>query len=236
MERLGLMSIPIIALHGNLGSSGDWDDVKIPSLKSIDLWEYSDLDYFEFAHELATTLSEGMEKPVIAGYSLGGRLALYAMAIHPARWGGAVIISAHPGLCCVEDRLARRVSDEVWATRARELPWDEFLEQWNAQPVLSGSPISPEQKVLESKRAAIAMAFETWSLGRQDDLRKSLRHFQAPVTWITGADDRKFATLGDEMADVFPNFRHEKLEGIGHRVLQEAPERVGDIFREMTSE
>lgn len=222
----------LVALHGNLGTSADWDGLSIPGLRAVDLWEYSSLSFFEFAHELATTLTRGLEKPILAGYSLGGRLALYAMAIHPERWGGAVILSAHPGLCCVEERLARRVSDEIRARDAREMEWTAFLEKWNHQSVLAGpeNAISEAQLALESRREAIALAFETWSLGRQEDLRRTLRSFHGPVLWITGENDEKFTRLAEEMAEVFTDFRHEVIPGCGHRIPREKPRELRRVI------
>lgn len=211
--------LPILALHGNLGSAREWSAVGLPGLTAVDLWDFVELDFFEMAHRLATDLSGGMARPVLAGYSLGGRLALHAMAIHPERWGGAVILAAHPGLCCGDERLARRRSDRIWAEKARALPWDDFLVEWNRQDVFAGSPPSEGQAELESKRGEIALAFETWTLGRQEDLRSQLRRFHAPVLWITGAGDPKFSALGAEMAEVFPRFQHHILPGAGHRVL-----------------
>lgn len=217
---------PIIALHGNLGGAADWEALSLPALRAVDLWEQSSLSFHEFASELATSLIEGLEKPLLAGYSLGGRLALHAMARHPERWGGAVILSAHPGLCCVEERLARRISDEVWARDAREMEWGDFLAKWNRQAVLEGGEPTLSQLALEPQREAVARAFESWSLGRQEDLRRGLSSFHAPVLWITGERDETFTRLGAEMEAVFTHFRHEVVPGCGHRVLREDPEAV----------
>ncbi|NLT69201.1 MAG: alpha/beta fold hydrolase [Verrucomicrobiaceae bacterium] len=218
----------ILALHGNLGSAEDWNILSLSGIRAVDLWEHSALSYREFADELAGSLSVGLERPVLAGYSLGGRLALSAMAMHPERWGGAVLLSAHPGLRRAEDRLARRVSDEEWAQRAREMPWSDFLLTWNQQTVFGDGPAAPTsgQIALEPRHEAIALAFENWSLGRQDDLRPALRSFRAPVLWITGEKDEKFTRLAAEMAEVFPDFQHVILPGCGHRVLAEQPDPV----------
>lgn len=214
----------ILALHGNLGSASDWERLDIPDLEAIDLWDFSQLSFEEFAAEILET----NEKPILAGYSLGGRLALHAMALYPERWSGAVILSAHPGLPCVEDRIARRSSDAVWANRARELEWIDFLKKWDEQPVLGDFSRGHERLSLESRREDVAQAFENWSLGRQDDLRSRLKAFPNPVLWITGERDDKFSAIGSSMVEVFSNFRHEILTDCGHRVLMEKPDRVGD--------
>jgi 2-succinyl-6-hydroxy-2,4-cyclohexadiene-1-carboxylate synthase len=218
----------ILALHGNLGSPADWDLPGLSNLHPIDLWDHVDLDFHEFAAALAGPFSRGLEKPVLAGYSLGGRLALHALAAFPDRWSGAVMVSAHPGLCCVEDRIARRSSDAIWADRARSMDWAAFLDQWNAQPLFG--EVSPDlrmrQGALEARREAIATAFETWSLGRQEDLRSRLGRFTGPVVWVTGERDLRFTRIGAEMAEVFPDFRHIVVPGAGHRVLEEGGEEV----------
>jgi 2-succinyl-6-hydroxy-2,4-cyclohexadiene-1-carboxylate synthase len=218
----------ILALHGNLGTSADWALPGYPDIHPIDLWDHVALDFSAFAAALAGPLSVGLGKPVLAGYSLGGRLALHSLAAFPDRWGGAVIISAHPGLCCVEDRLARRTSDAIWAERARTMDWGAFLDQWTAQPLFG--EVSPDlrarQATLEPRREAVATAFETWSLGRQEDLRSRLGRFTEPVLWITGERDFRFTQIGAEMAGVFPDFRHIVMPGVGHRVLEEGAEEV----------
>lgn len=219
----------ILALHGNLGTTADWDLPVYSNIHPIDLWDYVGLDFHDFAATLAGPLAAGLEKPILAGYSLGGRLALQALAAFPERWSGAVIVSAHPGLCCVEDRLARRTSDAIWAERARTMEWDAFLDQWNAQPLFGDVPpaLRARQVALESRREAIATAFETWSLGRQEDLRSRLGRFAGPVVWITGENDARFTHLGAEMASVFPDFRQVVVPGAGHRVLEDGAEEVG---------
>ncbi|MBP82656.1 MAG: hypothetical protein CMO61_02275 [Verrucomicrobiales bacterium] len=214
------MSAPtVIALHGNLGSTNDWQRLEIEGMVAVDLWSFSGMSLEEFARVLTEEIRPKGERPVIAGYSLGGRLALQAMALFPEAWAGAVILSAHPGLQSDKEREERLDIDDNWARKAQVIPWPEFLKEWNSHPVLASSPSSEEQLGLEGRRAAISRAFHGWSLGTQSDLREPLKRFTHPVLWITGARDVKFHKLGEEMSEVFSKFEHMGLPERGHRVL-----------------
>ncbi len=219
------MNSSLIGLHGNLGSFHDWDFLNNQKLQSIDLWTHSDLTFTEFSAMLRESTEPGS---LLLGYSMGGRLALHSMTANPEHWGGAVIVSAHPGLCCVQERIERRVSDEIWAKNAREMDWPDFLKKWNHQSALADSSIDERQFQLEAQREKMAFGFENWSLGKQDDLRPSLAKFKKPVLWITGELDRKFSRLGEEMAEVFPDFHHVIIPNSGHRVLLDATDQLAD--------
>ncbi len=217
-----MSEIPIVALHGNVGTADDWARLGIPNLEALDLWSFSDLSLDEFSMFLAEELVDKDERPLIAGYSLGGRLALESMARFPERWSGAVILSANPGLSDAAGRKTRFSADEEWAQKVRTVQWSDFLKEWNAQPILAGCPISEGQTALESRREAVAMGFDYWSLGHQGDLREALKSFKAPVLWISGENDSKYRAFGEEMADVFEDYRHVVLADHGHRCLSPA--------------
>ena len=223
----------IYNLHGNLGSASDWDG--FPG-EAVDLWAKSDLPYWEWALDFcADVKAKKEESNFLVGYSLGGRLALHALIAEPELWDGAVIIGAHPGLCCVEDRTARRSSDAVWAGWARRWEWEAFLEKWNAQGVLRDGKPSENQFELGARRKEIARGFENWSLGAQDDLRERLKNVTARVLWITGELDAKFSVLGTEMAEKMPNCELVVVEDSGHRVIFDQPKLLRDIIQGFTT-
>jgi len=242
----------LIALHGNFGQPGDWDAVvqalgavgavgdsdraareapqfPKPTLHQPCLWDWAEaeLDFDAVAQRLVAMAeaarAEG-RRAWLAGYSLGGRLALHALVRRPELWSGAVILSSHPGLASPAERSVRLQRDAAWARRVRDEPWHSVLEAWNAQAVFAadGPPDAGAQRSLEGWRAAVATAFELWSLGRQDDLRPALARCRVPVLWVTGGEDRVFTALGAESAALLPEGRHEILEGLGHRLLGEA--------------
>ena len=230
------------ALHGNLGTTDDWQgcDFFHGETEVLDLWAEADraMGLEAWADDFCARVSDqpsGQQKPWLAGYSLGGRLALHAMVAAPEMWGGAVILSAHPGLSDEAERELRRQRDRAWAARARGEHWQQFLDEWNSQSVLDGEPgldFLDRQRQLESRRESVARAFELWSLGNQRDLSDRLVSCHFPVLWLSGSDDAKFTKLGAAMSEILSNGEHRVLEGCGHRILHEAPYLAAKAIRD----
>lgn len=230
------------ALHGNLGTVDDWlgHDFFHGQIEALDLWTeaHRGLGLEAWAENFCARVRDQHntdEKPWLAGYSLGGRLAMHAMAVAPTLWAGAVILSAHPGLADEAERELRRQRDAEWAEKARGGHWREFLAQWNAQSVLAGDPgaaFFDRQRHLDSRRESVARAFELWSLGNQCDLTDRLTSCHFPVLWLTGSDDSKFTEFGAALSKKLLNGEHRVLDGCGHRILHEAPYLAAAAIRD----
>ena len=222
----------IWALHGNVGAPEDWDFLvgtcpeEIP-LRNIPLWPSlsgatPSLGQWGAQFAAEVRVSED-PRPILLGYSLGGRLALEALCADETLWAGAMFVSTHPGILSVEERRDRLASDRHWGEAARTLPWQDFLNRWNAQGVLAGSPPSPHQSRLEPWREQIATAFDIWSLGRQTPLEERILQRAVPIMWITGELDHRFSSRAADMVRCIPSASHAVFPKTGHRILQEQP-------------
>lgn len=195
----------------------------------VDLWKEpaSSFDAWAAAFCKATADYQRLDlpKPILLGYSLGGRLALHALLHQPELWQGAIIVAAHPGLHDETEKAARLEQDRHWAERFRTEPWDVLMRDWEAQAVFGGRPNPNPPRSGAFKRKQVASFFDQFSLSRQDNLRPALSRLTTPpVLYLTGEDDTKFTVLGRELAGRCPAITHEIMADAGHRVPWEAAE------------
>ena len=222
------MKSAVIALHGFLGKGSDWQAVRAASRSDVE-WIFPDL----FSTGAASVAPPAVEGPCwLAGYSFGARLALRWMQDNPGKWLGALLVSANPGNFQSDDeRAARRVSDENWASRFRKDAWDDLTSAWNAQEIFVGQP-APGRSESDFDRAKLALALTKFSVADQftDPLRLPSR-----ITWLAGARDAKFCAFLENMCGAgFPG-TFLRVEEAGHRLLSEAPEAVAAALDDLVA-
>lgn len=171
----------------------------------------------------------------LAGYSMGGRMALHLALARPERLERLVLIGASPGLADAAERSARRVSDEQLADEIERSTIEAFAQRWAQTPVLAGLPADVAAAVhadrLRSTPAGLARALRGLGTGALAPLWDRLGELRTPVTLIVGERDEKFRGIATQMARVLPDARLEVVAGAGHAVHLEAPGRVAEIIR-----
>ncbi|HEY5188293.1 MAG TPA: alpha/beta fold hydrolase [Solirubrobacteraceae bacterium] len=170
----------------------------------------------------------------LAGYSMGGRIALHVALALPERVGRLTLIGASPGLADPAERAHRRAADERLAAEIEASSLEAFAARWAHTPVLAGLPADVAAEVhadrLRSTPAGLARALRGLGTGALPPLWDRLGELAAPVTVIVGERDEKFRALGTEMAALIPDVRLEVVAGTGHAVHLEAPERAAELI------
>ncbi len=173
----------------------------------------------------------------LAGYSLGGRLALRMALRHPHRVAGAVLIGAHPGLVAPTERQARALQDEQQAANLRRMGLAAFVAEWELQPLFASQARLPDalrkrqRAARESHSRIVAQALRVLGLGRMPEMWAELAAAAMPLWFVAGALDPKFADLARRAASTTPRGEHILVPGAGHNPLLEAPEEVTRIVR-----
>jgi 2-succinyl-6-hydroxy-2,4-cyclohexadiene-1-carboxylate synthase len=177
----------------------------------------------------ASFLADAGGRGTYVGYSMGARFCLHVALARPDLVERLVLISGTAGIEDATERTARRVADEARAEHLLEVGVAAFLDEWLALPLFAG--LAPERAHRPEREAAntaagLASSLRRAGTGTQIPLWDRLAELTMPVLVVSGADDARFTALGRRLADsVGPNAEHVVVEGAGHTVHLEQPER-----------
>jgi 2-succinyl-6-hydroxy-2,4-cyclohexadiene-1-carboxylate synthase len=247
------MSRPaLVFIHGFLGSLHDWGS--LPHRIDPERWytllelpghgDEADAEPEAFEPEacvsnlLAQIHSAAIDRFVVVGYSMGGRLGLQLALAAGPQCVGAVIESASPGVADEADRAARRAHDEAWAQRFEAGPMEKVVADWYEQPVFASLGQQPElKKELIARRArnsgpGVARALRGLGAGVVPSAWDRLGGLACPVLFIAGGEDRKYVDLAQRAAGLCRSGQAVIVPGSGHSVHVEKPDGFVDAVRD----
>ena len=187
-------------LHGFAGTGRSWDAVR----EQLDPARYRSLAPDLRGHGRSARLRpvsfDGCVRDVLAcaprapftlaGYSMGGRVALHVALTAPERVGRLVLIAATAGIEHPGERAERARADAALARRAESMGTEEFARVWQAQPIFTGTP-------------------ETAALAWSEDLRRTAPRDLADA--LRGIGTGAMAPLWDRL----PELAHALRRGGG---------------------
>lgn len=221
---------PILALHGFLGKPSDWDLIGLEEVQGIELDAFSLKSLNDWGKTFNCFLQKEEQifhyhrKPILMGYSLGGRLALHTLIQNPSLYHAGIIISAHPGLSNPSEKNKRYREDLFWAKRFLNEDWDTLLSSWNQRQTFSNALFHFERKEKDYERQTVSDMLTNFSLGKQEDLREALRYLPIPLLWVVGEQDKIYKELGSSLQFQHPDSKVITIPHAAHRVPWEQPD------------
>ncbi len=233
----------VVLLHGFGGTRRAWDGVvaHLPAERyrplALDLPGHGEqVDAprpITFDGCVASVLDRSPERFVLAGYSMGGRIALHVALVAPERVARLVLISTTAGIDDPLERGQRRERDHRLAEEIEKGPIEDFVERWRAQPMFADDP--PEVDALaradqwRNRPDGIAAALRGVGTGEMQQLWERLRALTMPVAIVVGDRDTKFHALGCRMAELLPHATLTIAPG-GHVLALENPAAVAEAI------
>lgn len=233
---------PILALHGFTGSGLDFQCIA-ESTSDFYSWWAPDLmghggspapedasAYTVSSHiNYLDKIVKNIDGPfILLGYSMGGRLALRYALDRPELVNKLILVGATPGIIDFEERRLRRENDEKLAERIITVGVEQFLNEWQSQPLIrtqSNIPDLLHKAMLERRRRnvplGLANSLQSMGTGEMENLWNNLENIKCPVTLITGETDRKFFDIAVQMKNKVPSFIHEIIPRAGHAAIWE---------------
>jgi len=178
----------------------------------------------------------GVAKTHLAGYSMGGRLALHVAATMPERIASLLTIGAHAGL---EDdaREGRRRGDEALAERIENDGLEAFVNHWSSLPLFAGLERRGPGFVAQARAermtnhvAGLACSLRGMGAGVMEPVWQQLPQMTFPCTFVAGQLDHGYVSSARRLAATVPNGRVEVVARAGHTVHQERPEAFAHLF------
>ncbi len=231
---------PLVLLHGFTGSHRSWDEVAgliggprrilAPDLPGHgESYRKGGIEAFSLeatSDVIASALGQlGVSTCTLAGYSMGGRLALYMALVHAALVDRLILESASPGIEDSRERDERRAADDELARYALDRGIEAFVDRWERNPVLAvESALDPRRRAelrrqrLSCDPVGLATSLRGMGTGSQPWLGERLQELSMPALIITGALDAKFTEIGREMAARIPHAISEVVEAAGHNI------------------
>jgi 2-succinyl-6-hydroxy-2,4-cyclohexadiene-1-carboxylate synthase len=168
----------------------------------------------------------------LAGYSMGGRLALHVALAHPDRVSRLVLVSATAGIEDPAERAARRAADEALAAwmEADGRLMTEVADRWGAQPLFAtqSAEVAAAARAdrLSNEPRHLAAALRGIGTGVTAPLWERLGELRMPVAVLAGERDEKYVALGERLAGALPDAELTVVPGAGHSLPLEAPAAV----------
>ena len=195
-----------------------------PRPAAYDLWRTADR-----LAEALERLSPGRPAHVL-GYSMGGRQALHLALAHGAKVASLVLEGASPGIEDAAERRARREADEALAQRIEREGVQAFVDRWQALPLFAGQATMAARRRERLRRErlgqrpeGLAMSLRGAGAGVQDDLWGRLGALGAPLLFVAGGRDERYAAIGRRLAAAVPDGRLAIVPRAGHSVHLERP-------------
>jgi len=181
-------------------------------------------------------LGRQMERPILAGYSMGGRVAMRAALADQSLFGGLVLISTSAGIESPTDRVARRNQDELLAVALEDSGHEGFEAIWQKSQLWEGDAPSVMQRAVLARSQTpapdLAASLRGFGTGTVEPVWSRLPTLQLPTLVICGQRDSAYCELGARMSRLVPGAAFETIPGAGHSLPVESPtELAGAIER-----
>jgi len=233
------MAPPLILLHGFTQTGASWDGVRAELATSAEVTAPDLRGHgacaasrpIDTQHLVADilALADGREF-ALAGYSMGGRLALQVALAAPAQVTALTLLSCTAGIEEEAERASRVAADEDLAATIEAQGIDAFANSWGEQPLFAGQPEHVRAAAHAQRSgqhpAGLAAALRGFGAGAMPSVWGELHTLGMPATVMAGERDEKYVVIGRRLVAALAKGRAVVVAGAGHALTLEAPQAV----------
>ena len=221
---------------------------------SMDSWR-DQVEYFVREVVLKSSTEEAKVKVVLAGNSLGGKLALYVAATSEDITDGIILLNATPFWGFLEKRVRFLTKENEFIVKLTQPYWDNFRSKENVRRLLTlvyADKTKIEESLIENiiepteNEFAIRAFISTFTSPKAsrlsyDEMLETIRDRNESmffkVALCYGREDPWVVPLwGQRLKRVIKNATYYELSPSGHCPNDETPEAVNAVVRSLLDE
>ncbi|PCI75695.1 hypothetical protein COB21_05365 [Candidatus Aerophobetes bacterium] len=238
----------VILIHGFLGHGDDWkflaskylqnyavhlynlpghNGVKIPASSSLLNTILRQL------HSIVKELHARGESVHLAGYSMGGRIAMHFKARYPHLVNKLILLSSNLGLDLLEEKEKKLAEQQRWGKMLVNQPLEFFLDQWYGSPLFNHFSLDKvtREKRLQHHKLDLATVFTKLSILNLPNLWLQPSPFFKDCLFFFGKKDIKYLKIGKRLKAEKKAYVIE-VENASHALLLEKPDICGPLMNQ----
>ena len=251
-QEFGESGTPLIMVHGLFGSSVNWRGIARQladrfHIYALDLRNHGKsphmetMRYADMALDLARFMdSAGLEKAHILGHSMGGKAAMVAALIYPARFDRMMVLDIAPVSYThtYDDMIDAMLSVDLSSCSARadvEAVLRETIPDDGTRLFIMQNVVAQEGELSWRLNLPVIKEYMSDIIGFPSSEMQG-KQFEGPVQMIYGENsDYVKASAGPVVRDYFPNSGFQSIENAGHWLHVDQPEALIEMLREFLS-
>lgn len=256
---------PVILLHGFMQDGRSWENVAqelssrffllLPdfpghgaTISPYEAEEFSLSAHANVVDMLVEALKQGafgaclQEKPVVIGYSMGGRIAAQYAVDHPQKLKAVILESAGLGIADEADRAARKEKNEKLCARLAEESFDLFVKNWEELPLFASQKnlsndlwAAQHQARLENDPQALRYSLRYAGQHEMTCLEEPLVNTGLNLLYLAGELDVTYTKIAQQFnncAKYSSSIQVQIVKGVGHNIHLENPDLYCRIVME----
>ncbi len=245
----------ILFIHGFTGNGTEWEPVisyfgqginahiiDLPGAGSSDIPDDKSFYNSEGLTELIRKFIglNFKKRPVLCGYSMGGRLAFSYAVKYSDTLSGLIIESSTPGIRNLTDRMMRRDSDAELIRSIRIDGVPKFIGKWLRTGIFAGldGKLGADlfsgliQKRSANSETGLIRLLEGFGTGEMKPVWDDLEKIDVPVLLVAGEEDSKYKQILSEVNNVIKSSELKIVGDAGHNVHLEKPSEFSKIIND----
>ena len=177
-------------------------------------------------------LARQMDRPILVGYSMGGRVAMRAALADQSLFSGLVLISTSAGIESTDERLSRVNHDERLAIALEESGHKAFEAIWQNAQLWEGDSQAVMRKAAlmrsQTPAADLAASLRGFGSGKVEPVWSDLHLLRLPTLMLCGQRDQAYREQANRMLELVSSSSVETIPGAGHSLPVESPAELAE--------